>query len=101
MRMEWLESLILGAVQGLTEFLPISSDVHLTIVQRAVGGGEPVLRRDAAPRHARGDRPLFPGRGADRGAGLARLDGGPPRLSPSGRPPDRVPRLRGDAAARP
>src|SRR5512135_1215695 len=35
MRMEWLESLILGAVQGLTEFLPISSDGHLTIVQQA------------------------------------------------------------------
>jgi undecaprenyl-diphosphatase len=33
--MEWLESLILGAVQGLTEFLPISSDGHLTIVQQA------------------------------------------------------------------
>jgi undecaprenyl-diphosphatase len=33
--MEWLESLILGAVQGLTEFLPISSDGHLAIVQQA------------------------------------------------------------------
>jgi undecaprenyl-diphosphatase len=33
--MEWFESLILGAVQGLTEFLPISSDGHLTIVQQA------------------------------------------------------------------
>ena len=27
--MDWLESLILGVVQGLTEFLPISSDGHL------------------------------------------------------------------------
>jgi undecaprenyl-diphosphatase len=33
--MEWIEALILGAVQGLTEFLPISSDGHLTIVQQA------------------------------------------------------------------
>jgi undecaprenyl-diphosphatase len=33
--MEWFESLILGAVQGLTEFLPVSSDGHLTIVQQA------------------------------------------------------------------
>jgi undecaprenyl-diphosphatase len=35
MHMEWLESLILGAVQGVTEFLPISSDGHLSIVQGA------------------------------------------------------------------
>lgn len=33
--MDWIESLILGAVQGVTEFLPISSDGHLTVVQMA------------------------------------------------------------------
>lgn len=33
--MEWIESLVLGAVQGLTEFLPVSSDGHLTITQAA------------------------------------------------------------------
>jgi undecaprenyl-diphosphatase len=33
--MDWFESLTLGAVQGLTEFLPISSDGHLTIVMHA------------------------------------------------------------------
>lgn len=33
--MEWLESLVLGLVQGLTEFLPVSSDGHLTITQMA------------------------------------------------------------------
>ena len=33
--MEWLESLILGVVQGVTEFLPVSSDGHLTITQQA------------------------------------------------------------------
>ena len=27
--MDWIESLALGVVQGLTEFLPISSDGHL------------------------------------------------------------------------
>src|SRR5579883_2388584 len=32
--MQWLESLILGLVQGLTEFLPISSDGHLSITQQ-------------------------------------------------------------------
>lgn len=33
--MEWLEALILGVVQGITEFLPVSSDGHLTITQMA------------------------------------------------------------------
>lgn len=31
--MEWLKALVLGAVQGVTEFLPISSDGHLLITQ--------------------------------------------------------------------
>ncbi|RLT13512.1 MAG: undecaprenyl-diphosphatase, partial [Planctomycetota bacterium] len=31
--MDWLESLVLGAIQGLTEFLPISSDGHLALGQ--------------------------------------------------------------------
>lgn len=29
--MEWLESLILGLIQGVTEFLPVSSDGHLMV----------------------------------------------------------------------
>ena len=33
--MDWIESLALGVVQGLTEFLPISSDGHLNITQHA------------------------------------------------------------------
>ena len=31
--MNWLESLLLGILQGLTEFLPVSSSGHLTIGQ--------------------------------------------------------------------
>jgi undecaprenyl-diphosphatase len=35
MLMKWLESLVLGVVQGVTEFLPVSSDGHLLLVQTA------------------------------------------------------------------
>lgn len=36
--MSWLESIILGLVQGLTEFLPISSSAHLRIVGELLPG---------------------------------------------------------------
>ncbi len=32
---DWIEALVLGLVQGLTEFLPISSDGHLAMTQHA------------------------------------------------------------------
>lgn len=35
--MNWFEALILGLVQGLTEFLPVSSSGHLTIGQDILG----------------------------------------------------------------
>lgn len=35
--MSWWEALILGIVQGLTEFLPVSSSGHLTIMQTLMG----------------------------------------------------------------
>jgi undecaprenyl-diphosphatase len=35
--MEWLESLVLGVVQGITEFLPVSSDGHLLLTQNLFG----------------------------------------------------------------
>lgn len=45
--MSWLEALLLGLIQGLTEFLPVSSSGHLMIGQRLLGtnleGGENLL----------------------------------------------------------
>jgi undecaprenyl-diphosphatase len=38
--MNWYEALIFGLVQGLTEFLPVSSDGHLEIVKYIFGGIE-------------------------------------------------------------
>jgi undecaprenyl-diphosphatase len=39
--MGWLEALVLGIVQGLTEFLPISSSAHQAIVGQFFGGRDP------------------------------------------------------------
>ena len=35
--MSWLQALILGVIQGLTEFLPVSSSGHLAIVGKMMG----------------------------------------------------------------
>src|SRR4051795_410187 len=39
--MSWFEAVVLGIVQGLTEFLPISSSAHLRIVGEAFGWDDP------------------------------------------------------------
>ena len=44
--MTLLQALLLGAVQGLTEFLPVSSSGHLVIFQHLLGISEPPLTFD-------------------------------------------------------
>ena len=40
--MDWIQALLLGLIQGLTEYLPVSSSGHLTIGQELLGvsGGD-------------------------------------------------------------
>jgi undecaprenyl-diphosphatase len=39
--MDWVQALALGVVQGLTEFLPISSTAHVFIFSKIFGWGDP------------------------------------------------------------
>lgn len=39
--LSWFEAAVLGLVQGLTEFLPISSSAHLRVVAELAGWGDP------------------------------------------------------------
>ena len=40
-QVHWLEAVVLGVVQGLTEFLPVSSNAHMEIVSRLFHWGDP------------------------------------------------------------
>ena len=44
--MNALEALLLGIVQGLTEFLPVSSSAHLVMVEELLGANEPGIAFD-------------------------------------------------------
>lgn len=39
--MTWFEAVVLGLVQGLTEFLPISSSAHILVLSQIFGWGDP------------------------------------------------------------
>jgi len=41
--MNLTESIIIGTIQGLTEFLPVSSSAHLVFIQKLLGWNEPEL----------------------------------------------------------
>jgi len=43
MDMEFIYAIILGAIQGITEFLPVSSTAHLTLAEHLLlGKGMPL-----------------------------------------------------------
>ena len=68
----WVDALVLGLVQGLTEFLPISSSAHLRILGPLLpGGGDPGAAFTAITLVAQ--PAAFGARGAERGCqgGLA------------------------------
>ncbi len=44
--MNVIEAVILGVVQGLTEFLPVSSSGHLVLTQKILGVAEPTILFD-------------------------------------------------------
>jgi undecaprenyl-diphosphatase len=46
--MDWLQALLLAALQGLTEFLPISSSAHLILLPRLAGWQDQGLAFDVA-----------------------------------------------------
>lgn len=39
--MTWFEAVVLGVVQGITEFLPISSSAHILIISQLLGWNDP------------------------------------------------------------
>ena len=44
--MNFLDAILLGILQGITEFLPISSDGHLVVVQQLLGFEHSLLAFD-------------------------------------------------------
>ena len=61
--MEYLRIIILGIVQGITEFLPISSDGHLVVADQLIErfSSEPLVDAE----HRRHDHPALGHAGGD------------------------------------
>jgi len=48
--MDWLQAVLLAILQGLTEFLPVSSSAHLILPSQILGWVEQGLAFDVAVR---------------------------------------------------
>ena len=46
--MDWLQAVFLALIQGLTEFLPISSSAHLILTSKVLGWQDQGLAFDVA-----------------------------------------------------
>ena len=51
-QMSTWKAMVLGAVEGVTEYLPISSTGHLVVTQRILGIGDTLATKDAADSYA-------------------------------------------------
>ena len=63
--MQWWHAILLGIVEGLSEFLPISSTGHLTVVEKLLGypiddGGDHGLHGHHSSRGDRSGHHLLP-----------------------------------------